>query len=98
MSKYHEKPDTSPRIIHSSIDGPNRYTIDFGERRRVKETMKSAGIRNKKKHKLRQKRFAIEKTKEYYGERYDAELDAHTKKSLNEMMNKNYIEVENEVN
>ena len=98
MSRYHEKPDVSPKLVHSSIDRNNRYTIEFGERKRIKETLSTAGVRNKKKHKLRQKRAALEKSKEYYGDRYNEEIDTAVKQSLNEMLNRNYKETSDENN
>lgn len=98
MSKYHEKPDVSPKMLHSSVEGNKRYTVEFGERKRVKDTLETAGLRNKKKHKLRQKRIAIERTKDHYGERYDQELDKITKDSLKQMLNRNYKETTDETN
>ena len=98
MSKYHEKPDVSPKFIHQSVDGNNRYTIDFGERRRVKNTLNESEIRNKKKHKLRQKRKAVENAKKYYGDRYDSDLEKFVNQSVGEMLNRNYKETTDETN
>lgn len=98
MSKYHESPDVSPRMLHQSSDSNNRYTIDFGERRRVRDTLKNAGLRNKKKHKLRQQRKAVENTKKYYGDKYDAELEKHAVTSVKQMLNRNYMETTDENN
>lgn len=99
MSKYHEKPDVSAQPIHQSSDSKgNRYTIDFGERRRVKEACKQYGIKNKKKHKLRQKRKAMENTAEYYGDRCDQDILNQASKVVRETLFKNYKETENETN
>ena len=94
MSKYHEKPDVSPKIIHQSNEGSKRYTIDFGERRKVKNTCNDLGIRNKKKHKLRQQRKAIAATKEYYGDKADKEILDHAKSVVRQELFKQYKETE----
>lgn len=83
-----------PRMIHQSIDGNKRYTIDFGERRRVRNNCEKYGIRNKKKHKLRQKRKAIENTKNYYGENADAEILKQAETVVNQELFKQYKETE----
>lgn len=82
------------KMLHQSIDGDKRYTIDFGERRRVKDNCEKYGIRNKKKHKLRQKRRAIENTKNYYGENADAEILKQAETVVNQELFKQYKETE----
>ena len=94
MSKYHEKPDVSQRMVHQSIDKNKRYIVDFGERRRVKENCDKYGIRNKKKHKLRQKRKAIENTKNYYGENADKEVLRQADTVVRQELFKQYKETE----
>ena len=81
-------------MIHQSRDNEKRYTLDFGERRRVKDTCDRLGIRNKKKHKLRQKRKAMRKTEEYYGERCDKEILYQCATVVNEALWKQYKETE----
>lgn len=83
-----------PKMLHQSIDGNDRFTLDFGEIRRVKDNCKKYGIRNKKKHKLRQQRKAMENTREYYGYRCDAEILAQAKTVVREALWKQYKETE----
>lgn len=94
MSKYHEKPDCSPRMIHESKSNEKRFTLDFGERRRVDENCKKFGIKKKKKHRLAQQRKAMQKTKEYYEERCDDEILNQAKTVVREALWKQYKETE----